>query len=364
MNDYTFGNFVCMLREKQGFTQAELASMLGITAAAVSKWENGESKPRVEMLFKLAKILEVSPEELIAGKYLPNEALDRQAVEQINARYEYLCAVDSHVMLGTKIRRCVACIIDWNISCVLAIIPFIFLVSLLRSTNNPWIVLPAFICMLLFPALFVLRDFIWKKQSIGKRIMGLIVLDKRTADVASRRQCLIRNLFLPIYAVDGIIMLVNGMSVGDYVAHTVVVSKKYMQSAQEATAIDSINAYKVPVGSTGRSQRKIVVIIILCVLLLFALIFGIVSCTLNYVTESEQYAVAYNYLIHSEAFAKLGVSADEVKLNGYSYQLNSSQTKEAYVARFTFSVEAYTMEIICHKDLDSWYVCEECTSFT
>ena len=102
----------------------------------------------------------------------------------------------------------------------------------------------------------------------------------------------------------------------------------------------------------------------LCVLLLFALIFGIVSCTLNYVTESEQYAVAYNYLIHSEAFAKLGVSADEVKLNGYSYQLNSSQTKEAYVARFTFSVEAYTMEIICHKNLDSWYVCEECTSFT
>ena len=43
MNDYIFGNFVCKLREEQGMTQAELAARLGITAAAVSKWENGES---------------------------------------------------------------------------------------------------------------------------------------------------------------------------------------------------------------------------------------------------------------------------------------------------------------------------------
>ena len=47
MNDYRFGNFVCMLREKKGFTQAEIAQKLGVTPAAVSKWENGSSKPRV-----------------------------------------------------------------------------------------------------------------------------------------------------------------------------------------------------------------------------------------------------------------------------------------------------------------------------
>ena len=70
MNDYNFGNFVCMLREKKGLTQADVAGMLGVTAAAVSKWENGSSKPRVEVLFKLAEILEVRPEELIAGHYI------------------------------------------------------------------------------------------------------------------------------------------------------------------------------------------------------------------------------------------------------------------------------------------------------
>ena len=55
MNDYKFGNFLCMLREKNGMTQADLASKLGVTPAAVSKWENGSSKPRVEILFQIKR---------------------------------------------------------------------------------------------------------------------------------------------------------------------------------------------------------------------------------------------------------------------------------------------------------------------
>ena len=73
MNDYNFGNFVCMLREKKGLTQADVASAMGVTPAAVSKWENGSSKPRVEVLFRLAELLGVKPEELMAGKYLEEE---------------------------------------------------------------------------------------------------------------------------------------------------------------------------------------------------------------------------------------------------------------------------------------------------
>ncbi len=83
MNDYNFGNFVCMLREKNGLTQADVAERLGVTAAAVSKWENGSSKPRVEVLFKLAEILGVRPEELMAGHYIEGSELD--GVEKINS---------------------------------------------------------------------------------------------------------------------------------------------------------------------------------------------------------------------------------------------------------------------------------------
>ena len=63
-----------MLREKKGLTQADVAGMLGVTAAAVSKWENGSSKPRVAVLFKLAEILGVRPEELVAGHYIIEES--------------------------------------------------------------------------------------------------------------------------------------------------------------------------------------------------------------------------------------------------------------------------------------------------
>ena len=45
MNDYAFGNYICALRRKAGLSQSELASKLGVTDKAVSKRENGRSKP-------------------------------------------------------------------------------------------------------------------------------------------------------------------------------------------------------------------------------------------------------------------------------------------------------------------------------
>lgn len=112
MNDYNFGNFVCELREQKGLTQADIASELGVTAAAVSKWENGSSKPRVEVLFRLAEILGVRPEELMAGKRL-GETLDAEAVKRINERYEYLCKIESYNNKQTKTDRIFAWLIDW-----------------------------------------------------------------------------------------------------------------------------------------------------------------------------------------------------------------------------------------------------------
>lgn len=70
MNDYRFGNFIYELRIKKGYTQAYVAKELGVTPAAVSKWENGSAKPRYEALLKLAELLDVSSEELIAGEHI------------------------------------------------------------------------------------------------------------------------------------------------------------------------------------------------------------------------------------------------------------------------------------------------------
>ena len=45
MNDYTFGNYIHEQRRKLGLSQTELADLLGVTNKAVSKWENGYTKP-------------------------------------------------------------------------------------------------------------------------------------------------------------------------------------------------------------------------------------------------------------------------------------------------------------------------------
>ena len=65
MNDYKFGEYIYKLRTKKNLSQANLAELLGISDKAVSKWENGKSKPQVEMLKKLAIVLGASFEEML-----------------------------------------------------------------------------------------------------------------------------------------------------------------------------------------------------------------------------------------------------------------------------------------------------------
>ena len=59
------GNNISALRKQKGITQEELANELGVSAQAVSKWENGTSDPSTSNLFALAKLYGISVEELL-----------------------------------------------------------------------------------------------------------------------------------------------------------------------------------------------------------------------------------------------------------------------------------------------------------
>lgn len=65
MNDYGFGNLIYNLRKKHNFSQEELALKLGVSNKAVSKWENGKSKPTIDTLKKLAKTFDVPIQDLL-----------------------------------------------------------------------------------------------------------------------------------------------------------------------------------------------------------------------------------------------------------------------------------------------------------
>ena len=59
------GNRLMQYRKKAGLSQEELADKLGVSRQAVSKWECGESSPDTDNLIALAKIYNVSLDELI-----------------------------------------------------------------------------------------------------------------------------------------------------------------------------------------------------------------------------------------------------------------------------------------------------------
>ena len=59
---------IAFLRKQKGLTQEELANALGVTNQAVSKWESAQCFPDIQHLPNLAKIFEVSIDELMGHK--------------------------------------------------------------------------------------------------------------------------------------------------------------------------------------------------------------------------------------------------------------------------------------------------------
>ena len=62
------GNNIAVLRKKKGITQEELANELGVSAQAVSKWENNSSCPDVSLLTKIADYFGVSVDALLRAQ--------------------------------------------------------------------------------------------------------------------------------------------------------------------------------------------------------------------------------------------------------------------------------------------------------
>ena len=69
----TLGRRIALLRRQKGLTQEALAEQLGISAQAVSKWENDQSCPDIGLLPQLANILGISVDTLLKGEQKQSE---------------------------------------------------------------------------------------------------------------------------------------------------------------------------------------------------------------------------------------------------------------------------------------------------
>ena len=64
------------LRKKNGWSQEELASQLGVSRQSVSKWESGQSIPDLDRILKMSTIFGVSTDYLL--RMTPNRSTMRR----------------------------------------------------------------------------------------------------------------------------------------------------------------------------------------------------------------------------------------------------------------------------------------------
>lgn len=62
------GDFICELRKAKNLSQFQLGQLVGVSNKAVSKWETYESNPELSIVPKLASVLGVTTDELLACK--------------------------------------------------------------------------------------------------------------------------------------------------------------------------------------------------------------------------------------------------------------------------------------------------------
>ena len=110
MDTYITGQTIKNLREKKGFTQAELAEKLGVSSKAVSKWETAKGLPDIALIEPLANVLSVSVMELMTG----NAGVNKNIASNILRSKFYVCP-----LCGNIIRA----VCDAFISCCGIILP-------------------------------------------------------------------------------------------------------------------------------------------------------------------------------------------------------------------------------------------------
>lgn len=94
MNHYVTGNIIKELREKKGFTQAELGKILSVSDKTISKWETAKGLPDISLIEPLSKALGVSVIELMSGECVKNQNVSSN---MLRSRF-YVCPLCGNVI--------------------------------------------------------------------------------------------------------------------------------------------------------------------------------------------------------------------------------------------------------------------------
>ncbi len=82
MNQEKIGTFLKELRREKNMTQEQLSEKLNVNNRTISRWENARTMPDFDMMIELAKLYDVSIEELLNGERTA-DMMDKQTEETL-----------------------------------------------------------------------------------------------------------------------------------------------------------------------------------------------------------------------------------------------------------------------------------------
>ena len=129
MDMQKIGAFLSELRKEKNLTQNELGEQIGVTNKTISRWENGNYLPPVEILQILSKLYDVSINEILNGERINDS--DYKNISEEN--------VKSALNRSNDIIRKHKKIMNWIIAIVVALL-YIVISLISRKWQYTWIV--------------------------------------------------------------------------------------------------------------------------------------------------------------------------------------------------------------------------------
>lgn len=68
MNQQKIGEFLKELRKQKGLTQEQFAEIVNVSNRTVSRWENGNNLPDLDILIEISDYYEIDLRELLNGE--------------------------------------------------------------------------------------------------------------------------------------------------------------------------------------------------------------------------------------------------------------------------------------------------------
>lgn len=126
LNTQKTGNLIASIKKEQNRTQQDLANELGVSSAAISKWERGIGFPDVSLIEPLATSLGITIAELFKG-------------ERIENTNEYETLLSDVVKVSTNEIRKKKKIMNWSIAITVAVL-YLVISLILQKWEITWVV--------------------------------------------------------------------------------------------------------------------------------------------------------------------------------------------------------------------------------